>query len=59
MKESSQGTTYNISDDLETWARLRIDLWTPEQVKAIEDELARRVRDFHGERIAFRAKANS
>ena len=58
MKETSQGTAYNVSDDLESWARTRVDLWTKEQRAAIEEELARQVRDFHGERIAFRAKVN-
>jgi len=58
MKESSQGTTYNVSDDLAEWARARVALWTTEQRNAIEQEFHRRAQEFHGERIAYRASVN-
>ena len=58
MQEKSQGTAYNVSEDLDAWAKTRVDLWTHEQRDAIEREFSRRVREAHGERIAYRGAVN-
>jgi hypothetical protein len=58
MVEQSQGTTYNVEEDLDKWARVKVELLTPDQRLALMKEFARLDREFHGQRIAERAQAN-
>lgn len=58
MIESSQGTTFNVETDLAKWARVKIELLTPEQREALRREFARLDREEHGRRVLERGLKN-
>ena len=58
MTETSQGTLYNVENDLAKWARTKVELLTPEQREALRREFARLDREEHGRRVLFRTGMN-
>jgi hypothetical protein len=58
MIESSQGTAYNVETDVAKWARVKIELLTPEQREALRREFARLDREEHGRRVLERSIRN-
>ena len=49
---------YNVTYDLDSWARTRVALWDEPRRKAIQREFARRDRELHSKRAAQRQRQN-
>lgn len=49
---------YNVTTDLDKWARVRVQLWDKPRRDAIQREFTRLDREFHAQRAAERARAN-
>lgn len=58
MPETSQGTLYNVENDLSKWARTKVELLTLEQREALRREFARLDREEHGWRVLYREAMN-